>query len=47
MIQKGIINNRIAELRSRYSANLEERRAKLAKLLAAEERQYEQEFNDK
>lgn len=35
------------QLRNQYRANLEERRAKLAALLAAEDRMYEQEFNDK
>ena len=30
-----------------YTANLEQRREKLASLLAAEDRMYEQEFNDK
>jgi len=46
MINKRIVNNRIDEIRSRYAANLEQRKAKLANMLAAEERQYEIEFND-
>ena len=46
MITKRIVSNRIDEIRSRYAANLEQRKAKLASLLSAEERQYEQEFND-
>ena len=46
MITKRIVANRINELRGRYAANLEQRKAKLAALLSAEERQYEKEFND-
>lgn len=46
MITKRIVANRISEIRSRYAANLEQRKAKLAALLSAEERQYEKEFND-
>ena len=46
MITKRIVSNRISEIRSRYAANLEQRKAKLAALLSAEERQYEKEFND-
>lgn len=34
-------------MRRQYTANLEQRREKLAMLLAAEDRMYEQEFNDK
>jgi len=34
-------------MRKMYTANLEQRREKLASLLAAEDRMYEQEFNDK
>jgi hypothetical protein len=34
-------------MRSMYAANLEERRGKLAALLAHEDRQYEEEFNSK
>lgn len=41
MIQKGVVKNRVDEIRHRYAANLEQRKAKLAALLAAEERQYE------
>ena len=46
MITKRIVANSISEIRSRYAANLEQRKAKLAALLSAEERQYEKEFND-
>ena len=46
MITKRIVANHISEIRSRYAANLEQRKAKLAALLSAEERQYEKEFND-
>ena len=38
---------RISELRAHHKERLDERRAKLAALLAAEDRMYEQEFNDK
>lgn len=34
-------------MRRQYTANLEDRRGKLAALLAAEDRAYEQEFNEK
>ena len=46
MIEKGIVRNRIEDMRRRNAANLEQRKARLAELLAAEDRIYEQEFND-
>ena len=46
MIEKGIVKNRIEDMRRRQAANLEQRKARLAELLAAEDRIYEQEFND-
>lgn len=46
MIEKNIVRNRIEDMRRRNAANLEQRKAKLAELLAAEDRIYEQEFND-
>jgi hypothetical protein len=47
MIVRQHVKGRLEQLRNQYRANLEERRAKLAALLAAEDRMYEQEFNDK
>lgn len=41
MIEKGIVKNRIADMRRRQAVNLEQRKAKLAELLAAEDRIYE------
>lgn len=46
-IQDGIVKGRVAEMRAQYAANLEQRRAKLAALLAHEDKQYEAEFNAK
>ncbi len=46
-IQRGIVNNRMAQMRAAYAANLEERRGRLAALLAHEDRLYEEEFNSK
>jgi len=46
MIDKNIVKNRITDMRRRQAVNLEQRKAKLAELLAAEDRIYEQEFND-
>ena len=46
LIEKGIVRNRIEDMRRRNAANLEQRKARLAELLAAEDRIYEQEFND-
>jgi hypothetical protein len=46
LIEKGIVKNRIEGMRRSNAANLEQRKARLAELLAAEDRIYEQEFND-
>lgn len=46
MIEKNIVRNRIEDMKRRNAVNLEQRKAKLAELLAAEDRIYEQEFND-
>lgn len=46
MIEKNIVRNRIEDMRRRQAVNLEQRKGKLAQLLAAEDRIYEQEFND-
>lgn len=46
IIEKNIVRNRIQDMKRRQAANLEMRKAKLAELLAAEDRIYEQEFND-
>ena len=46
LIEKKIVRDRIADMRRRQAANLEQRKARLAELLAAEDRIYEQEFND-
>ena len=45
-IEKNIVKNRIEDMRRRQAANLEQRKARLAELLAAEDRIYEKEFND-
>ena len=45
-IERNIVKNRIEEMRRRQAANLEQRKARLAELLAAEDRIYEKEFND-
>lgn len=47
IITKQVVKGRLQELRAQHRANLEQRREKLAALLAAEDRLYEQEFNDK
>jgi hypothetical protein len=47
MVTKGIVTGRMQQMRAAYAANLEERRSKLAALLAQEDRQYEEEFNSK
>lgn len=47
IIQRQIVKGRLAEMRKMYTANLEQRREKLASLLSAEDRMYEQEFNEK
>ena len=46
LIEKNIVRNRVEDMRRRQAANLEQRKARLAELLAAEDRIYEQEFND-
>ena len=46
LIEKNIISNRIQDMKKRQAADLEVRKARLAQLLAAEDRIYEQEFND-
>lgn len=47
IIQKQVVKGRLNDLRRQQAATLEQRREKLAMLLAAEDRMYEQEFNDK
>ena len=47
IIQTRIVKTRLDEMRKDYQANLVERKAKLAALLAAEDLMYEQEFNSK
>lgn len=46
LIEKGIVRNRMEDMRRRQASNLEQRKARLAELLAAEDRIYEKEFND-
>ena len=41
MIEKRIVKDRIVDMRRRNAANLEQRKARLAELLAAEDRIYE------
>ena len=41
LIEKNIVRNRIQDMRRRQAANLEQRKARLAELLAAEDRIYE------
>ena len=41
LIEKNIVRNRVADMRRREAANLEQRKARLAELLAAEDRIYE------
>jgi len=41
LIEKKIVRDRIADMRRRQAANLEQRKARLAELLAAEDRIYE------
>lgn len=43
-IVKKMARDRMADLKARQESNLQERRAKLAQLLADEDKQYEQEF---
>ena len=47
IITKQVVKGRLESMRTAYRANLEQRRGKLATLLAHEDRLYEQEFNDK
>jgi len=44
MVEKGLVRSRLADLKHRQAADLESRRSKLAEMLAAEDMQYEQEF---
>ena len=46
LIEKNIVKNRMADMQRRTASNLEQRKARLAALLEAEDRIYEQEFND-
>ena len=46
MIEKNLVRNRIVDMKRRQASDLEARKAKLAALLEAEDRIYEQEFND-
>ena len=41
LIDNNIVKNRITDMRKRQAANLEQRKARLADLLAAEDRIYE------
>ena len=47
IITKQVVKGRLESMRTAYRANLEQRRGKLAALLANEDRLYELEFNDK
>lgn len=44
LIEKNIVKNRITDMKKRQASNLEQRKAKLSALLAAEESVYEREF---
>lgn len=46
MIEKNIVRNRIQDMKRRQASDLEARKVRLAELLAAEDRIYEQEFNE-
>ena len=46
LIEKNIVRNRIADMKRRKATDLDARKARLAALLEAEDRIYEQEFND-
>lgn len=46
LIEKNIVKNRIADMKKRQASNLEQRKAKLAAMLDAEDRVYEQEFQN-
>lgn len=44
MIQKGIIRNKVHDMNKRQAIDIRAKRAKLAALLAAEDKMYEREF---
>lgn len=46
LITKNLVRNRIVDMKRREASNLEQRKAKLAALLEAEDRMYESEFHD-
>ena len=46
LIEKNIVKNRIVDMKRRKATDLDARKARLAALLEAEDRIYEQEFND-
>ena len=46
LIEKNIVRNRVADMKRRKASDLEQRKARLAALLEAEDRIYEKEFND-
>lgn len=46
LIEKNIVRNRVADMKKRQASNLEQRKAKLAALLSAEDKIYEKEFQD-
>ena len=46
MIEKNLVKNRVADMKKRQASDLNARKVRLAALLEAEDRQYEQEFND-
>ena len=46
LIEKNIVRNRVADMKRRKATDLDARKARLAALLEAEDRIYEQEFND-
>ena len=46
LIEKNIVRNRVADMQRRKASDLEQRKARLAALLEAEDRIYEKEFND-
>lgn len=46
LVENHLVRSRIADMKRREQTNLESRRHKLAAMLAAEESQYEKEFQD-
>ena len=46
LVEKNLVKKRVQEMRAQQKRNLEQRKARLAALLAAEDRIYEKEFND-